>query len=147
MDSTHPAPSTAMKRQHALRGALTVEDVMTRTPYTVDSHEPLSAAQRKMSENGIRHLPVLTSGKLVGVLSQRDLYFLDALGGMGATFDVVSDAMTSEIFTVGPKAKLRDVVHEMNAHRYGCAVVVDGGNVVGIFTASDALELLTDALS
>lgn len=139
--------TTARKRQRALKGALTIEEVMTRAPHTVGSEQPLSTAHRMMREHGIRHLPVLSGGKLVGVLSQRDLYFVESIAGVDTAIDVIADAMTADVFTVGPEQTLRDVVHTMTEHKYGSAVVVDHGKVVGIFTATDALDLLEDALA
>jgi acetoin utilization protein AcuB len=99
-----------------------------------------------MRENGVRHLPVLFGGKLVGVLSQRDLYFVETIAGVDTGIDVIADAMTADVFTVGPEETLREVVRTMAKHRYGSAVVVDHGKVVGIFTATDALDILADVM-
>jgi acetoin utilization protein AcuB len=87
---------------------------------------------------------VLRAGKLVGVLSQRDLYFVESVAGVEATVDTVADAMSADVYTVAPSERLADVVTAMAQHRYGCAVVVDRGHVVGIFTVTDALRVLAD---
>jgi acetoin utilization protein AcuB len=115
---------------------------MTPTPHTIGSDQKLETAHRMMREHGLRHLPVLRAGKLVGVISQRDLYFVEALAGVDVSVDAVADAMTSEVYTVTPEERLADVVTEMAEHRYGCTVVVERGRVVGIFTATDALRVL-----
>ena len=52
--------------------------------------------------------------------------------------------MSSEVYTVGPEERLADVARIMAENRYGCAVIVDGSNVLGIFTSTDALALLAD---
>jgi acetoin utilization protein AcuB len=125
---------------------LAMRQVMTRTPYTIGSEQSLAKAHAMMREHGLRHLPVLRGGKLVGVLSQRDLYFVESIAGVDDTVDTVADAMTPEVYTVGPEEKVSDVVRTMAVHRYGSAVVVDRAQVVGIFTATDALFLLADRL-
>lgn len=125
---------------------LTIGDVMTETPRTIGVDQTLATAHEMMRTHGLRHLPVLRAGKLVGVLSQRDLYFLETLAKVNATVDTVADAMSPDVYTVGPEEKLGAVVEAMAEHRYGSAVVVDRAHVVGIFTATDALQILADML-
>ena len=98
-----------------------------------------------MRENEVRHLPVLHGGGIVGILSQRDLYFLETLKGVDLDTDLVEDAMSPDVYLVGFDDKLRDVAQIMAARRLGCAVVVENGHPVGIFTANDALRLLSQA--
>jgi acetoin utilization protein AcuB len=116
--------------------------VMTPQPYTVGRDQPLRTAHAMMREHGVRHLPVLEHGQIVGVLTQRDLYFLETISGVDITKDKVEDAMTPDSYTVSPDAQLAEVAATMAEHRYGCAVVVERDRVVGIFTATDALRLL-----
>jgi acetoin utilization protein AcuB len=121
-----------------------IKQVMTPTPHTIGSDQKLATAHAMMREHALRHLPVLRAGKLVGVLSERDLYFVESVAGVEATVDTVADAMTGDVYTVEPSERLADVVTAMAQHRYGCAVIVDRGHVVGIFTATDALRVLAD---
>ena len=122
----------------------TMRDVMTPNPYTITAEQSLVVAHDLMRERDLRHLPVMRDGKLVGVVSQRDLYFLGAIAGDDATFDRVLNAMSSEVYTVGPDEDLCDVAKVMAENRYGCAVVVDNQSVLGIFTSTDALALLAE---
>jgi acetoin utilization protein AcuB len=121
-----------------------MRDVMTPTPYTIGSEQKLSLAHQKMSAHHLRHLPVLRGGKLVGILTQRDLYFLQSMAGVDVNLDVIADAMTPDVYTTTPDATLREVAHDMAKHKYGCAVVMDHGEVIGIFTITDALRHLSD---
>lgn len=123
-------------------GMARIKDVMTRAPHTIGTDQTFERAHAIMREHTLRHLPVLRAGKLVGVVSERDLYFVEALDGVDAKVDVVADAMSADVFTVTPEESIEGTVHAMAQHRYGCAVVVDRGRVVGIFTTTDALELL-----
>lgn len=113
---------------------------MTYTPCTADEGLSLVDAQDRMSANNIRHLLVTRDDHLVGVLSSRDITFALALPGVKPEKLTVTNAMATEPFTCGPKASLAEVCKEMEAHRYGCAVIVDEGLVVGIFTTTDALR-------
>jgi len=54
--------------------------------------------------------------------------------------------MTEPVFTVDPNASLAKTAREMAAHRYGSAVVLDHGIVVGLFTTTDALRALAAVL-
>ena len=51
----------------------TVSRYMTRQPWTISSQSSLSDAHAVMREHAIRHLPVIDDGKLVGIVSDRDL--------------------------------------------------------------------------
>lgn len=119
-----------------------IADVMTATPHTVGRDQKLAVAYDLMQKHGLRHLPVLEAGQLVGVVSHRDLLFLETMRGIDRRTEHVSEAMSVEVFTATPCARLTDVARTMAEHRYGCAVVVDGVDVIGIFTATDALALL-----
>lgn len=124
----------------------TIRQLMTEAPTTIGSDQTLAQAHKIMRERSLRHLPVLRAGKLVGVLSQRDLYFVETVSGVDLAIDKVADAMSPDVFTVGPDDTLRDVARTMADRRLGSAVVMEGGRVLGIFTATDALRHIADAL-
>lgn len=124
---------------------LTVGHFMTRTPHTVGCNQPLAVAHKIMNEHGIRHLPVLDTGKLVGVVSQRDLHFLETLRDVDPRAVKVSEAMNAEVLTVTARTTLHRAAEEMFERRLGSAVVVDAkGRVVGMFTTVDALRALAE---
>lgn len=141
---------TTASTKHAesqIARATTMRHVMTACPHTIGSDQTLATAHKVMRDEGLRHLPVLRGGKLVGVISQRDLYFLETIAGVDIDIDKVADAMTPDVYTVGPDERLRDVARVMAERKYGCAVVIEGGHVLGIFTVTDALRHLADALA
>lgn len=122
-----------------------IEKYMTATPHTINPSMPIKTAMQMMRENAFRHLPVLHAGKLVGVLTDRDIKLVASF--KGAENMTVDDAMTPAPFTVTPQASLDEVVFEMAEHKYGCAVVQqENGKVVGIFTATDGLRVLGEIL-
>lgn len=120
----------------------TVQRYMTVNPVVIDSHRALVDAQQLMREHGIRHLPVVEGRRLVGVVSQRDLYLMQTVRGVDAGAEPVAEAMSAEPYAVPPDAPLDEVARVMSEHKYGSAVVVQRGEVVGIFTTVDALRAL-----
>ena len=123
-----------------------IQEVMTSQPVTIGRTETLATAHELMRENDVRHLPVLEHGELVGVVTQRDLYLLETIAGVDLREDRVDDAMSNDAYAVPPDASLDQVTAEMATQRYGCAVVIERGRVIGIFTTTDALRILAGTL-
>jgi acetoin utilization protein AcuB len=117
----------------------TIAHVMTLAPHTIGSDQPLHLARKIMQEHGLRHLPVLRSGTLIGLVSHRDLLLIERMGVDG-NVGSVAETMTSEVYTARADEPVREVARAMYLHGYTCAVVVDGSRLLGIFTASDALK-------
>jgi len=117
-----------------MKGSSEIQTVMTPMPHTVGLDQPVRVARAMLQEHQIRHLPVQEGGKLVGVVSERDL---NLAMGMNQSLKVL-DVYVPEPFMVAPTAKLHDVVSRMAADRLGCALVVNHGKLVGIYTAVDA---------
>ena len=125
---------------------LTVADFMTPSVLTIGAKETLANAHRVMRDNRVRHLPVLEGGRLVGIVSQRDLYLLETIHGVDTYDTEVEDAMTADPYVVPPTTPLAEVVKQMLAHRWGSAIVSDGVRVTGVFTAVDAMRALVSTL-
>lgn len=129
-----------------MSNAYPVRQFMSPSPVSIDSARPLVEAHRVMREKRLRHLPVLTEGRLVGVVSAGDLYLFETLEGVDPERVAVQEAMTPEPYCVPPDAPLDEVVDVMAANKYGCALVVEKKRVVGIFTTVDALEVFARVL-
>lgn len=69
-----------------------VGEVMSTCPVTIDKRPPLAAAHAAMRAHGIRHLPVLERGRLVGLVSQRDLHLLETLRDVDPAHGTVEEA-------------------------------------------------------
>lgn len=123
-----------------------VEKYMTPSPHTVGRNQPLAVAHRIMRDHRIRHLPVLESGKLVGVVSDRDLHLIETLKDVDPDKVRVDEAMSPEPYVVDRRKPLIEVVSEMVEHKYGSAIVLDEERVIGVFTVIDALRLLGELL-
>jgi acetoin utilization protein AcuB len=117
---------------------------MTAGPHTIGREQSLTAAKQLMHQNHVRHLPVLHAGKLVGVISERELDVIEALPGSKQLS--VEDAMVPDVYTISDDAPLETVAADMARLKLGSAVVVKGGDVVGVFTAVDGLRALAELL-
>jgi len=122
-----------------------IRQFMTPAPHSIGRDQPLSVAQDRMRSYGVRHLPVLDGGKLTGILSQRDALLVETLRDVDPAKVPVEDAMSTDVYVVAPETPLEVVAGAMAEHKYGCAVVMDGKHVVGIFTTVDALRALVGA--
>jgi acetoin utilization protein AcuB len=123
-----------------------IRHFMTPAPHCIGAQQSLARAHEMMRHYRVRHLPVLDSGKLVGMVSQRDLYLVETLKDVDPKEVRVDEAMTQDAYTVGPTAQLGDVAANMAEKKIGCAVVVDGGHVIGVFSTTDALRALVQVL-
>ena len=128
-----------------------IQRYMTTSPHTIGVSEPLKKASATMREHKIRHLPVMSGHKLVGMITERDITLLESMVDLDPAKVTVEDAMSSGVYAVGPDAPLDEVVAEMGEHKYGSAVVMQNEKVVGIFTTVDVCRafsgLLTTRLS
>jgi len=123
----------------------TVADYMTPGPHTIGREQSLVAAKQMMQTSHVRHLPVLHGGKLVGVLSDRDLAAIETLPGSRQM--TVEDAMVPDVYVTAGDASLATVAGEMARQRIGSAIVLNKDeHVVGVFTAVDALRALAETL-
>lgn len=152
LSRTMPATKVAANKlspnsSRTLQKPLVVRQWMTPSPHSIGRDQPLAIAHKLMREHDLRHLPVLERGKIVGIVTQRDLYFLETIGAVDPETECVDEAMSPDVYCVGPDVRIREVVAEMAEHKYGCAVVIEHAKAIGVFTTTDALRLLSNLLS
>jgi acetoin utilization protein AcuB len=124
----------------------TIRAFMSPSPHTIGVDQTLAAAAEVMRAQRVRHLPVLDGGKLVGILSDRDVALVLSLPGSAPERIAVAEAMSPDPHALGPDSDLEWVAADMAAQKHGSTVVVEGGKVVGIFTTVDALRALQELL-
>ena len=117
---------------------------MTTTPHTIGDHTPIIEAAAMMREHHIRHLPVLHGGKIVGIITARDIALVEGLQGADPRKILVSDTMTNDAYTVEPTSLVSEVAATMAEHKYGCAIVAQNNKVVGVFTTVDVCRVLAE---
>lgn len=117
---------------------------MTISAHAVGNDQLLGSAHAIMKQHGIRHLPVMQGGVVIGILSERDVLLLESMDRGAAAHMTVEQAMTPRPYIVPPDAPLDEVVAHMVEHHIGSAVVVEDHRLVGIFTATDAIRALAE---
>lgn len=122
----------------------TVQKYMSTSPVTVSVEQTIEFAGKVMREHGIRHLPVLDGGAIVGLLSARDIALIEALVGVDPKTLRIEEAMSQSPYTTTPDSPIDQVAAEMAEHKYGAAVVVQNEKVVGMFTTVDACRTLAE---
>jgi acetoin utilization protein AcuB len=126
---------------------LLVRDSMTREIVTLAPDETVGTALALCRERRIRHLPVLTEGRLVGIVSDRDLRSATPAFGepeRAAALQkiLVEDVMADDVISAFPDDPIEQAANTMRERRIGCLPVIESGELVGIITASDVMKAL-----
>ena len=112
--------------------------VMTRDVVVVSPTVPIGSAARTMEVMRIRHLPVVEGGRLVGIISDRDLMKRSTNASCG-------EAMTAAPVTCLPNASVSHVARLMIEHKIDSIPIVNySGTLAGLVTSTDLLSLLVD---
>ncbi len=130
-----------------LNATAPIHQFMTRSLPTVTPETALSEARELMEENRLRYVPVVSGGRVVGLLRARSDTAVDELGAFTVEEGTVQGAMTESPECVPSSCPLRDVVHTMAHEAIDAVLVVDGGQLKGMFTDIDAMKLLAMVLS
>jgi CBS domain-containing membrane protein len=130
---------------------LRVRDLMTKGVFAVEVDDNLATVSDLMDERSIRHAPVVQDGRLIGLISHRDLLRYALRGQAGAPPEVeraaqltltAGEIMTREVATARPEEDIRDAARVMVENKYGCLPVLEGSRLVGILTESDFVRFL-----
>jgi len=132
-----------------------VRDLMQSDVVTLEASDSLDLADDIMRLGRIRHMPVVSGGRLVGLVSQRDLFRASVSSVLQLRREAerewlakipVQGVMTTHLFTIGPEAPVRDAIELMVDKRIGCLPVVEDGTLVGLLGESDCLRYLARLL-
>jgi len=125
-----------------------VAAAMTAFPYHVQAEDPISEVERLMEEHGIRHIPVQDDGRVVGMISDRDLHHLvnPALPRRDRERIRARDILVPDPYVVEMSASLLDVVEEMARRQIGSAIVLRHGRLAGVLSTTDVCRVLAEIL-
>src|SRR3712207_62779 len=128
---------------------LRVRDAMTREVVTVRPQTSVAEAWGLCRERDIRHLPVVEGGRLVGIVSDRDLRDVSPPRGIPDEENTlgwvrVRDIMSAELVTSHPLDTIEHAAREIYDRKIHCLPVVVDGELVGIITSSDMMRTLIE---
>ena len=132
-----------------------IREIMQRDPVTAGPAARLAELVRLLQRHGFRHVPIVDSDALIGIVSDRDVkqsMTSAALGADGRARErlldelTARDVMTSHLVTVGPTAGIEEAARLMAAHRVSALPVTDGDHLLGLVTETDILRLFVRAL-
>lgn len=132
-----------------------VKSRMTANPITVSSETSVADAYELLLKNKVRRLPVVDNGKLVGIVTDKELQQLTP--SKATTLSIyeinyllaktkVKEAMTNNVYTTTPDALLEEAAVIMRDHKVSALPVLDGEKLVGIITETNIFDAFTDLL-
>ena len=125
-------------------GRHVVSEYMATHPHSIEEQATMRQAMELMTQHHIRHLPVKRGGKVVGILSDRDLKLFFGISNMNPDHLKISSISHGHPYIVPPDALLSDVAKEMADKHYGSVLVMKGEELLGIFTTVDACRALAE---
>src|SRR5215470_4441797 len=135
-----------VERRPGSRGPMQVGRWMTTDVVTVPAQESLDRARQLLREHRIRHLPVTEGDRLIGIATEQDLRFGEAMASRSGPI-AVADVMTASVITVGPEAAVEQAAMLMAENKVGGLPVVDSDDrLIGIITESDIINVFLDAM-
>jgi acetoin utilization protein AcuB len=148
-----PRPKSPLSAADLRR--LTARDIMTPAPLTVEPATKLSTAAELMHERGIQHFPVVSGGRLVGLLGERHLR--DAMPSVLTVEDPearrrylsvtrVEQVAPKDVPVVRLEAPVTEIIALMRKHRLDGVPVVEDRQLAGIVTSGDLITLLERVL-
>ncbi|MEB3327630.1 MAG: CBS domain-containing protein [Candidatus Sericytochromatia bacterium] len=126
-------PADALRGQ----GEQAVSTVMHPAPVTVPAEASVTQAARLMRERGVGWLPVVREGRLIGVVTDRDLVVRVLGQGQDPAKVTAGDVCTPEVVWVAPQMPLEEAVRLMEHHRVRRVAVLDGHRVAGVVAIDD----------
>ena len=124
---------------------LPIQEFTTFDAETCAPEPSLTLVKETMSKANFRHMPVVWEGKVIGMVSQRDLALVEQLD-IGRPLRV-EDVMAKEPYIVSSTTPIEDVALQMSEQKIGSAIVLSADDSkLGVFTSTDALNALVEVV-
>ncbi len=148
--SLNPAVDAYKKNQRSSRHLIVkAAELMSSPVITVNSSEAIENAWNLMQKKGIKHLPVLERGELVGMCTQSNILgrvIINKRGELeGVKPELVSDTMQATVVTTSSDTDVRHVAHALMSFEMDALLVMDDyQRISGIITESDLIRRLAN---
>lgn len=121
----------------------TIERHVTREVLALDDSTPCAEAARLMAERKVGSVAVRRAGKVIGLVSERDLVGRVLARGASAGLPV-GEAMRTDLPVVSPQASEREVADLMKSRFTRHLLVAEGGEVRGVISMRDVIQVMLD---
>lgn len=131
-----------------------VSTIMTKNVIKLNLTDDLTKAELLFKKHHIRHIPVVSSNKIIGMLSYTDLLrisFVDAVDEEDEVVDVtvynmftVEQVMAKKLVTISPETTIKEVAEILSSKEFHALPVVEGDLLVGIVTTTDIIKYLLE---
>ncbi|ARS50835.1 MULTISPECIES: CBS domain-containing protein [Pseudomonadaceae] len=108
--------------------------------YSVDSEDSLVDGLRIMAEKGVGALVVMSGGRLVGIVSERDYVRKVALADLSVLETKISHIMTRDVISVGPRDSVQHCMELMTERRLRHLPVLAEGELIGLLSIGDLVK-------
>jgi CBS domain-containing protein len=112
--------------------------------WTIGPQATVYEALEVMAERNIGALPVVESGQVIGIFSERDYARKVVLLGRSSREITVGDLMSSPVITVGPSETIQTCMELMTDHRIRHLPVLEGAQMVGLVSVGDVVKAIID---
>ncbi len=123
--------------------SIRAKDIMVKELITVSPDEKIALADLIMTRSNVGGLPVVEKGKLVGIITQRDIMF--AKGYEVGTL-CVRDLMSKTPITASPNAPLKEILKIMLEKKIERIPVVENGRLLGLIVHGKILKAVHESL-
>ncbi|HXE93634.1 MAG TPA: CBS domain-containing protein, partial [Gaiellaceae bacterium] len=125
-----------------------IRDVMTSNPCTIDADRSVAYAAKMMLEEDVGLAPIVEDGKLIGMLTDRDIATRVGAEGRDPDQVKVRDVASTQLFTIGPRQDLDEALRMMAKHQVRrLPVVEEDGRLVGVVAQADIAREGNDTLT
>jgi len=115
-----------------------IRDVMTSNPCTIDADRSVAYAAKMMLEEDVGLAPIVEDGKLIGMLTDRDIAIRVVAEGRNPDQVKVADVASKQVVTIDPQQDLQEALRIMGKHQVRrLAVVEEDGKLVGVVAQAD----------
>ncbi|MFZ1704165.1 MAG: CBS domain-containing protein [Saprospiraceae bacterium] len=130
-----------------------VEHIMTKQPISVNLTDDLNKVYHMMHENCIRHLPVVSGTKLIGILSKMDLERISfteldeknqKIKSNFFTGYTIAQVMTKNVQSLQLEDSVKDAAETLSFGNFHAVPILDGDKLVGIVTSTDVINYLLE---
>lgn len=129
-----------------------ISEIMTKDVITLNSTDDLETAERLFKKNKIRHIPVVSGKKVIGMLSLTDLLRIsfaedfdeESVGTIVYNMFTIEQVMAKNLVSVASSATIKEVAEILSKKEFHAIPVIDDGELAGIVTTTDLINYLIE---